>query len=246
MAEFKLPENLGQKIGPLPAGVWLVIIGGGIGGYLLYKRRGVVNPSDVRGDEGLGVDTSVPSGVATGPGAPGFIPVTPAPSTEEGDTNEEWGKRVVTYLVSKGYPGTLAQAAVVKYLNGDVLSPNELTMLDAAIEQIGPSPVPPSSVGLPPSNTYTVLHYTGPAVRRDVPEWRDGYAKASRDYSWSEYLDTHYTNVAPVKTVNGGLDVRHTVQSTWLQSVNKMKNRVTKGMVVRIPKYVFVTRPPTG
>lgn len=148
---MKLPD-LGQQVGPLPLGAWIVVVGGGLG-IAYYTRKsggGSTEPETVE-------DTSTEPGVGTG-ATGGWMSTQPPASTTPADTtpttNEEWGQKAINGLIAKGYSPTLADSAIRKYLAAESLSVSEYTVIGLALTLYGspPSPLPPSGQN-PPGTT---------------------------------------------------------------------------------------------
>ena len=75
------------------------------------------------------------------------------------NSNDEWRTAALNYLTSLGYSGTVATKALDDYLRGQVPTPAEQTMIDAAIKYLGGPPDQPAPAGggapLPPSSGGT-------------------------------------------------------------------------------------------
>jgi hypothetical protein len=146
--------DLSKNVGPLPAGVWAVIIAGGLGVAYFINRRSAANQANtpVQLTEG-----------GTGAGGSGFDVVNPPPpATAEPDTNEKWRVRVTNWLIANGYDPTTADNAVRKYLFGQSLSIAEEAVINVALVQFG---VPPEPVSGPePTGPAPVSGLTGTAT----------------------------------------------------------------------------------
>lgn len=158
---------LDKKIGPLPLGVWLIVVAGGLGlGFYINSRSGGASAEEP-GEEQQG-----DSGVGRG-GA--WVPIAPAPappSDEVPETNVEWGKRVLNWLIGMKYDPGIADNAVRKYLYGEKLDLAEQAMINAALVKFGapPEPIAPVEVPQPgkqPPSTPQNLVVTGKAPTGD-------------------------------------------------------------------------------
>lgn len=149
--------DLGKQIGPLPLGGWLIAVAGGVGIAVWSRTRG--------GEEEPVIveDTSGEPGVGEGAATPGFIPINP-PNTTPGDnvtetyeSNAEWARAAIAYLIAQGYDAGIANSAITKAISGgqDVegnkMSIQEWTLWTIALKKLGspPEPVfvqPPTSV----------------------------------------------------------------------------------------------------
>lgn len=148
MSDFT--DSLQYKFGPLPAWAW----GVGLGVTVLavqYVRRG-------RGKDGNtapATDTVIPLGsdpfgtayTATpspmGGGSWAVAPTTdPTGAPSKPLTNDDWRRQAADYLVSQGYGTTVVADALVKYLDGDPMTDQEIALISAAIRFLG---VPPQS-----------------------------------------------------------------------------------------------------
>lgn len=165
--------DMGKMLGPLPLGAWLAVVGGGLAVALYTRQQGSATAP------GTVADTSTDPGVGTG--GSGLwtdigTPTTPTGSVAAPTTNEEWGVRAINYLTGTGYPGIMADQAIRKYLAGESLGVSEVSMVSAAIRELGSTPqiLPPPIVGIPgpvippnppPASTPARKPYTAHTVR---------------------------------------------------------------------------------
>jgi hypothetical protein len=144
----------GKQVGPLPIGAWVAVIGGAlaIAAFAAYKKR--------QGGPAIVEDTSGVPGVGTG--ANSLWVQTNAPPTEVArafETNEEWARAAINYLIAQGYDPALSDTAVRKYLESTALSLAENALIKIALAHFGspprPLPAPPEqpSVPKPPETT---------------------------------------------------------------------------------------------
>lgn len=134
--------DLGKKIGPLPLGGWVIVVGAGLGVGILINRnakKATDTPSQV-------VDPSV------GTGGGSFLPINP-PDTSTGDalpeTNQSWGNKAITWLIASQIDPVVANSAVNKFLTGMTLSAQESAAIAMALGKYGP---PPEGTSAPPDN----------------------------------------------------------------------------------------------
>lgn len=131
--------NLGKQVGPLPAGAWLGVVGGGLAiAYFINKRQAA---SDSTAQQSL-VDPESATGVGGGQFQYDPIQTVPTPETTTPEDNVSWGNKAANWLVSQGYAATVAQNAINKYLASLQLNDNERIMVDAAILHFGVPPEP--------------------------------------------------------------------------------------------------------
>lgn len=134
---------LDKKIGPLPLGMWVLVIAAGLGvGWYMNRNQGT-------GDdlaEGQYGDTGV------GTGGPAWTPVGPTTPTDTvpEPTNQLWLAKAQTWLITQGIRPTLAAMALGKYLYGQALTEQERAVVDMALERFGPPPEPVSPPDVPP------------------------------------------------------------------------------------------------
>lgn len=167
--------NLGKQIGPLPAGAWLGVVGGGLAlGYFINKRQGNASTEDEQP-----VLTDPNSDVGVGGGQFQYDPIesVPNPAPPEDNDNAAWGRKGVNYLTSLGYAGTYAQNVMNKFLAGVALTPAEKLLIDQVILRFGSPPEPTAPVdetpniptpGTPPSTPVKLPAVTGLAVRQST------------------------------------------------------------------------------
>lgn len=135
---------LDKKIGPLPLGMWVVVIAAGLGvGWYMNRNQGSSGDGTAEGQYGE-------SGVGTGGAA--WTPVGPTPPTapEREFDNQMWLAKAQTWLITQGIRPTLAAMALGKYLYGQALTEQERAVVDMALEKFGPPPEPVSPPDVPP------------------------------------------------------------------------------------------------
>ena len=147
-----MAENpLQQRIGPFPLGGWLAIAGGGIGLGLVIRRAtsGFDKPAEpIDGTAAAATDPLFKT-----QGAQYVIPLNGGAGESYGGdpalrTNNDWVRYAVTYLVSQGQNGAVADSALRKYIEGRAVTTAEQAMIAIAIRDVGPPPegVPPIDV----------------------------------------------------------------------------------------------------
>lgn len=137
-----------EKIGPLPAGIWLAVIVAGVGGGLLWRRAQGTSGQPLV--DTSGVESTVPTASPLGPGAIAGGIVTPGPAT-----NEEWVASATEYLTTTGHPADVVNAALLNYIAGKTLTPAENVYKVLAVAYLGYPPLPittppPTQVPSPP------------------------------------------------------------------------------------------------
>lgn len=142
--------DFGKQYGPLPLGAWVAVIAGGLGIALWSRQKG--------GSSGPVVveDTSGQAGV--GAGAGGLWVQSSAPPTEVAkvpQTNEEWSRVAINYLIAQGYDPAVSDTAIRKYLESTPLTLAENALVKIALAHLGsppiPLPVPPDLPTPPPT-----------------------------------------------------------------------------------------------
>lgn len=140
---------LKQKAGPLPVGVWVLAVAGGLG-IAWYMRRNatpaVAPVTDPTTDYSQGGNTYTPSGIGNAAGA-GVVPVPTAPVD-----NDEWLRRASDYLVAqRRMSGAQVAYSLGQWLGGASLTEQDRAIVDMAIAAVGSPPVaPPPSPNAPP------------------------------------------------------------------------------------------------
>lgn len=171
---------LTKQIGPLPAGMWLLVIGGGLFvGYMVNKN--MAKPNSEPTSQQL-----TETGVGTGGGQLVYEPPqTSTPDNNAIETNAEWGRQAVNHLIALNYDPNAADTAITKYLTGQPRSAAEAAMVAIALAALK---APPESVPLPegqppasePPTTHTKpnpvtnLHIRAATRRNDIIWNHDG------------------------------------------------------------------------
>jgi hypothetical protein len=161
---------LGKKVGPLPVGVWILAVGGGlVFAYYMRSRGGdttTTDPGTVAPDEGA-------SGLPNGVGQTDDDTGTGTDNSTLPATNEEWQRRVVSVLTGMLYDPTEVDRAISQYLAGGALTTVQRAIVNEAIIRVGPppqSPPPPETADQPPpiitppqkTHTFPAGGFNGP------------------------------------------------------------------------------------
>lgn len=137
--------DLKEQIGPLPLGAWIVVVAGGLG-VAYYTRNASVGSTPE-----IVEDVSNPPGVGEGPGWIAVPPpTTPPPGPAQPQTNEEWGRLAINWLIAQGYSPGESDAAIRNYLEVKALTNQQYALLQAALRQFGSPPIPLPSPPPPP------------------------------------------------------------------------------------------------
>lgn len=138
VTDIDVPDALEHKVGPLPLGVWLLAVAGGVG-IAWWVRR---NSSSSTADPATVPDSTVytqPNGVGQQTDATTDDTGTaPTPTT-----NEEWGQQSITKMIARGYQPTMVDSAIRDYLGGATLTTVERALIAETLVVCGPPPVPP-------------------------------------------------------------------------------------------------------
>jgi LysM repeat protein len=136
-----IPDSLKERVGPLPLGIWIVAIAGGLGIAWLVRSRYSGGSAAEPTAPGISTDTQPGAGNLGDDEDEGSdTPVNARPTT-----NEEWyGRGVDTLLGTNfGYSPALVATALTKYLEGVTLTQAEQAIVSQTIRLIGPPPYPP-------------------------------------------------------------------------------------------------------
>lgn len=149
--------DLFAKIGPLPAWAWGAIA---VGGYLWWSHQhaatavpagdGNVDTTDtssvpdVSSSNDYGYDTS-----GVDPSSAGYDYSTVNDGGYTGTvtgtgygSNQEWGVKAITTLISAGVPASTATSGITLYLAGSGLTTDQANAVNTAITLLGPPPLP--------------------------------------------------------------------------------------------------------
>jgi hypothetical protein len=143
MSDLDMPDSLSHKVGPLPLGVWLVAIAGGVGVAWWVRTHGS-SSADNTADPTVpdGTNYTQPNGVGQDSGSSdsssGTGSVAPTPTT-----NEEWGQLAIRQMIARGYDPTMVDRAIRDYLAGNTLTTVERALIAETLAVFGPPPVPP-------------------------------------------------------------------------------------------------------
>lgn len=139
-----LKETLSKKLGPLPLGVWLLAVAGGLGlSFYMQRKTGEEELTEEEEDGFLDYSElpySPPNfgGAVTLPDYGTVGPVQPRQQTPE--TNDQWLQFGVEWLISTGTNALAAQNGLSKYLEGKSLTVAEQAMVSRVIRAFGSPP----------------------------------------------------------------------------------------------------------
>lgn len=213
-----IKSALTEKVGPLPVGLWLVGIGGGIIYYYYSanKKAADSTPSTV-------YDTTGQSDVGTGEVGYANIPFTPgyvdqSATTTTITTNDEWRAAAQTYLFGQGYDAITVVNALQKYFSGSQLSANESMMISQAMKKLGALPSPltniPDLTPTPsptPTPTPTPAPTPAPVTAAPAPAPQRTYTVrrgdnlsviAQRYYGWQNWQKIYNANHGKIRNPN--------------------------------------------
>jgi hypothetical protein len=177
---------VGDQAGPAPKKglpLWVIIGGGvGIGLFLYVRRKGAAG--------GGGPAPALVPGVVTDPntGLP-IDPLTGLPylaNPASPPTNESWFNGAAAWASHNGISPSLANQSLYDYINGQILNPNESSVIDKILGGYGypPTPLPfggnpvlPTPTPSPPVQTtkayITTSKIGGPARQFGIPTQAD-------------------------------------------------------------------------
>jgi hypothetical protein len=136
-------DFLTKKAGPLPVGVWIALVAGGLG-VTYYLNRGKSSAATVAPGPGTtdatGSGTYQPVGgsASNGAGSGGN-----STSNTFADNNA-WGTASVNYLISLGYDPGIANQAIALYLSSQPLTTQQQAMVNSALQHFGVPPLIPA------------------------------------------------------------------------------------------------------
>lgn len=140
-------EFLTKKAGPLPVGVWIALVAGGLGvTWYLNRNKGTKSPAETGSGETVtatGDGSYTPVGGAAGNASAG------GSGNASGNTfadNNAWGTAAINYLISLGFdPGNVNQA-IGQYLASQPLTTQQQAMVNSALQHFGSPPLIPAPV----------------------------------------------------------------------------------------------------
>jgi hypothetical protein len=218
MAEPEAPEagggglgkTLGRKIGPLPAGVWIVIA---VAVFWYISKRtkagaGTAAQTDPAGNTGsIDPQTGYVYGTPEDQAALGGGSSSLGTSSDSGTggstvagsyaDNQAWAVAAINYLVSIGVDATEANTAINQFLDSQQLTTQQQADVNLVIQRIGAPPSPPSPGGSPgpvvtppgggatyasnPPSGFTTTTVSGSAIGA---KWNSVTNAASYTMSW--------------------------------------------------------------
>lgn len=154
-------ELLRKDVGPLPVGGWLIVVGAGLG-FAYWRKRGLPTSTNTGA-----TDTAEPLFTNDTIGNIGGLLALlnkgqTGPNTQTYTDNTSWYQQALRVLIGRGNDPDLVDTALRKYMNGLPLSVQENSILELALQSVGPIPMPP-----PPPQTQP-----GPTQPRDLSTYK--------------------------------------------------------------------------
>lgn len=151
---MKMPD-LGKMYGPLPLGVWVAVIGVGVG-IVVWQRKATNEPAEMV--EGFVYrDTSTDPGVGMG-GSGMWTNLTP-PSTDSGTIsaapvdNDSWASIAINRAIADGFDPAIADYAIRRYISGYENDTQGWAIVRHILRAVGAPPIPLGA----PTNAPTPL-----------------------------------------------------------------------------------------
>jgi LysM repeat protein len=192
-----LKETFSHKLGPLPVGVWVLLV---IGVWYVVKKRqgsqvsggaqtdpaGNVGTIDPRTGYvyGSSQDQSALGGINAGDSGSGSSGSSGSTVAGQYTTNADWARAAINLLVGQGIDPTEANSAIEQFIASQPLSTQQQADVNLAIQALGAPPDPPqpgtnpSPIVTPPSpgpvyatNPPTGLAVTGTTTTAISAKW---------------------------------------------------------------------------
>lgn len=148
-----ISETLTRYVGPLPVWGWVVLGGGGL--FLVKKLKGTTGLTSLLGSSS-GTGTDAQAAANSGTSAAQDAGVSPT-------DNSSWASDAIQYLESQGYTSSQAQSAIGTYAAGGTIDPSMATLVDNAVQGVGPPPqlIFPTASAATLNSTTTATQTTG-------------------------------------------------------------------------------------
>lgn len=217
---------LEKQVGPFPMGVWVALVGGGLGIAWYVNRKGGGTPAAATPTEATGSGDFATVGADAGASAPTVTDTSP-------QTNDEWGKRAIDFLIASNYDPSVANQAVNLYLINGTLNIQQTAMINAALRKLGS---PPQPVGATPTNPPQQPPPSGGSAKLGPPKRIAATSRSSTSvtlewdavptaYGYRMYRSDRPTNIGETTGTHmtvSGLSPGHTY-SFHLRTLNKDK-----------------------
>lgn len=195
--------DLGKQVGPLPLGAWIGVVGGGLALAWYMNRKGGGATPIAEEDP-----TTIAAEPGVGTGGQQFIydPPQTGPSTPAGyETNEQWGRAAIVYLLSEGKDPGLSMLAISRYIGEYSLTSEQQALVSLAINKLGPPPQlptnPPDLPTTPTTPTPTTPTPTTPtpgatlSAPKNLRVWGKGPSVLTVPLQWDSVAGAAYYRV---------------------------------------------------
>lgn len=228
--------DLGKKVGPLPLGGWIIVVGAGLViGYIVNKNAGKKADTPT---------TDPNSDVGTGGGS--FLPISPPsePTETDPETNQAWGQKAIKWLIAQSIDSVVANNAVTKFLSGMTLDAQESAAIAMALGHFGP---PPEGVSAPPDDptpkTPGNLVHTGTINDRVGLSWSPVVGAMDYEVMWNT---TEWGQGGPVTTtiptISSGPHDGRFDHTFYVRAVNDFGK--SQAATITVPKWTTTGTPP--
>lgn len=142
-------DFLTKKAGPLPVGVWIALVAGGLGITWYLNRGKSSNDRASTGTTGNGMVDATGSGTYSPVGGNAGTGGAGSGTGSTGNTfadNNAWGTASINYLISLGYDPAKVNSAIAGYLSSQPLTTQQQAMVNSALQHFGSPPLIPAPV----------------------------------------------------------------------------------------------------
>jgi LysM repeat protein len=238
-----LKATFTHKLGPLPVGVWIVILvgvwyvvkkrqGGGSGGGAQTDPAGNVGTVDPKTGfvYGSSQDQSALGAQSAGDGGTGSSSSSGSTVAGQYTTNAEWARAAINLLVAQGIDPTEANTAIEQFISSQTLTVQQQADVNLAIQALGAPPDPPNPGGStggivsPPSpgpvyasNPPTGLAISGTTANTISARW-------NRSTNATGYtLTASASGQPPISTTVSGTDASGTISGLAANTLYTVK-----------------------
>lgn len=213
-------DKLTAKIGPLPAYMWGLILGGLLLAYMWWSRRksAAAGAAQVVTTTGTPFDVPSTGGLSPAGGVSTGTDTTGTSGSSPWGTNALWEASALAALSGSGVSPLAAQIALEKYLNGVSLSTADQQIVNLALSKQG---APPNGLTGPPVLDPVPSTSGGGTTTTPPPAHGSSYVVRPGD-NWITIAQKYGVSEAALLAVNNDSPVRGAAlgvgEAIWLPS----------------------------